>query len=1079
MSWNLNSLVKNNFERVQLLEAHNALFDYDLISVCETNLTDSLVTKVPEIDGYTFICENHPDNVAQGGVGIYHKNSLPVIVRRDLCFKESLVIELKFGRKKIFFTVLYRSPAFKSNTPEFEAFLANFENLHSNMVAENPFAMFFTGDFNGHSEAWWPNGDTNDEGEKIEDLFSSLNLYQIISEPTNFEPNSNPSCIDLIVTDQPNLILNSGTRPSLDTSCHHEIIHCKANFRIPPPPPVERKVWHYHRANTTGIQRSMLSFPWREHLSLNSDTNWQVKTFTEILLNIMSNFIPHEIKKIVPRNPPWITKDLKTMLNRKNRLFKNFKKHGYRQEDKDRLDIFRKECQEAIASAKSNYLMRLGSKLNDANTSQKSYWKIITRALNKCRAPKIPPLLVNNKLIINCKEKAKYFNDFFSNQCKPIINDSTLPNFSFLTNKRLSHIAINNEEILSLIRNLNPNKSAGSDEISGQMLILCDISVVLPLKIIFGNILETTIYPDIWKLANVVPLFKKNDKQLLNNYRPISLLPICGKIFEKVIFNNLYKYLNDNNLITKNQSGFRPGDSTTNQLTYLVNEIHEAFNNSKCLQVRAVFLDISKAFDKVWHAGLLFKLKQNGIEDKLLTLFESYLLNRRQRVVLNGSYSTLSVIEAGVPQGSVLGPLLFLIYINDLEKDIRSNIKFFADDTMLYSIVNDPVSSSDDLNHDLDLICQWAYQWKMKFNPDHNKQANEVLFSCKKNKIDHPPLVFNGNPVVQSKQKEHLGLILDSSLSFENHVNEKISKARRIVGVLRNLSKYLPLKTLDQMYKALVRSHLDYCDVIYHQPPIVHEPPLGISLTTHMKKIERVQYDAALAITGTWKGSSRSGLYEELGWESLSDRRICRRVLLLHKIENNNTPSYLKEKLPPHHGSRNSFRKIHARSDRYMNSFFPNSISSWNIFISNFANMPSFSKLKSHVTSLLRPKARSIFGIHDPAGVHYIFQLRIGVSPLRSHKKRLNFADTPSEICSCGHGIENTNHFLFECPFYTTQRASLATSVIQILLNNNLNHLGNQSKIYLYGHFSMNNTDNKAVLLSTIKYLKDTERFST
>ena len=192
-----------------------------------------------------------------------------------------------------------------------------------------------------------------------------------------------------------------------------------------------------------------------------------------------------------------------------------------------------------------------------------------------------------------------------------------------------------------------------------------------------------------WKLANVTPIFKKEDKQLVKNYRPISLLPICGKMFEKLTFNSLYLYLNSNNLITPNQSGFRPGDSCSNQLLFLINEIHKAFEDPKSLEVRAVFLDISKAFDKVWHDGLLFKLKQNGVSGKLLKFFESYLHNRKQRVSLNGFNSDYAEIESGVPQGSVLGPLLFLVYINDLEKNIKSNVKFFADETMLYSIVRD------------------------------------------------------------------------------------------------------------------------------------------------------------------------------------------------------------------------------------------------------------------------------------------------------------------------------------------------------------------------------------------------------
>ena len=238
-----------------------------------------------------------------------------------------------------------------------------------------------------------------------------------------------------------------------------------------------------------------------------------------------------KLKNLYPAKP------LETMLNRKNRLFKNYKKHRYKEEDKVRLEVFRIECQKAVESAELSYLTNMGNKVNDTATSPKSYWKIINRVMNKCRAPKIPALPINNRFILDCREKAKLFNDFFSQQCKPIINSSVLPISIFLTEKRIDQLNIGNDEIISLIRNINPNKATGSDGISGQMLLLCDDSVSLPLKII------------IWKLANVTPIFKKGDKQLIKNYRPISLLPICGKIFEKIIFNNLYSYLTVNNLI--------------------------------------------------------------------------------------------------------------------------------------------------------------------------------------------------------------------------------------------------------------------------------------------------------------------------------------------------------------------------------------------------------------------------------------------------------------------------------------------------------------------------------------------------
>ena len=202
----------------------------------------------------------------------------------------------------------------------------------------------------------------------------------------------------------------------------------------------------------------------------------------------MSNFIPNEVKRFVHRDPPWIDKNLKAMLNKKNRLYKNFKKHGYRAEDKIRMDAFREECKKAVEKKKVDYLTKLGNKLNDPGTTCKSYWKIINRVMNKCRAPRIPPILSNNIFILDCKKKAELFNDFFSKQCKLISNPSTLPDFFYHTDKRIDTVIIQNDEILSLIRNINPNKASGSDGISGHMLRLCDDSVVLPLKIIFENI---------------------------------------------------------------------------------------------------------------------------------------------------------------------------------------------------------------------------------------------------------------------------------------------------------------------------------------------------------------------------------------------------------------------------------------------------------------------------------------------------------------------------------------------------------------------------------------------------------------
>ena len=1090
MNWNCNSIAKDDFHRLRLLEAENSIFNYGLISLCETSLNDQV--KMPDPDtylnnDYKFIPSNKPDNTRHGGVGLFYKNSLPLKVRNDLSFAESIVVELNFGRKKIFFTVLYRSPSYKHTTPEFANFISNLTDLYTKIKQENPYMTFFTGDFNGQSQLWYPDGITTPEGNEIENLITNLGLHQVIREPTNFEINKKPTCIDLVITDQPNLILNSGTRPSPDTFCHHQIIHCKANFNLPPAPSYEREMWHYHRANRDLIRRSMENFPWERHFSLNSDPTWQIKEFNKIFLNIMSNSIPHEIKKIIPRDSPWITKPLKAMIRQKNRLYQACKRHGFQANDQLRLNNFRDECRQAIEAAKNNYLATLGNKLHNSYSNGKVYWKILKKVINKSKAPKVPPLLVGNKFIVHCKEKAKLFTTFFCKQCTPIITNSVLPALFYKTDKRIDQILISTNDIVKLISNLNPNKATGSDSISAQMLLLCGDTVASPLKVIFTNILSTGIYPESWKLADVTPIHKKDDKQLIENYRPISLLPICSKIFEKLVFNHLYGFLTENNLITKNQSGFRPGDSTTNQLLDLIDTIHQSFDASPTLEVRAVFMDISKAFDKVWHEGLIFKLKQNGVSGTLLKLFQNYLNNRKQRVVLNGMQADYDNVKSGVPQGSVLGPLLFLIYINDLEENIKSQVRFFADDTMLYSIVKDPNTTANNLNEDLETICRWAQQWKMEFNPDPSKQATELLFSTKSKPPNHPPLIFNGTIVSKVNEQKHLGLILDRKLTFKKHIEEKIKKTKKTIGMIKHLSKFLPIKTLILMYKALVRPHFDYCDVIFHIPPSINSvfdnEEITSPLNSLMAKIESVQYQAALAITGAWQGTSRLKLYNELGFESLSDRRSSNRILQLFKIKNNQTPAYLRDKLTPLSIQNiagvnpNVFDEKANRTLRYKNSFLPSTILAWNNIITGIGNL-SKNSIKTHILKLIRPICKSLYDIHDPNGLRYLFQLRTELSPLRSHKHRHNFQDTPTDNCICNQGIEDTYHFLFSCRFSAAHRAYLAVEVTSILRKHNLLNLANDVDLYLYGNNNLPVEDNKKILLATIEYIKRTKRFA-
>ena len=318
-------------------------------------------------------------------------------------------------------------------------------------------------------------------------------------------------------------------------------------------------------------------------------------------------------------------------------------------------------------------------------------------------------------------------------------------------------------------------------------------------------------------------------------------------------------------MISDNQSGFKSGDSCVNQLLSITHEIYQSFDDN--LEARAVFLDISKAFDKVWHKGLIYKPKQNGMSGNILNTIIDFLSFRKQRVVLNGQVSQWTNIEAGVPQGSILGPLLFLIYINDFSDDLSTNAKPFADDTSFFSVVRDINTSAAHLNNDLRKISNWAFQWKMSFNPDPSKQAQEVIFSRKHQKVRHPSIYFNNNPIESVSSQKHLEMILETKLNFQDFKNI-LTKINKTIGLLRKLQNILPRESLLTIFKSFVRPHLDYGDVVYDQ---------SYTNTFH-QKMESIQYNAALAITGAIRGSSREKLYQELGLESLQQRRWYRKL---------------------------------------------------------------------------------------------------------------------------------------------------------------------------------------------------------
>ena len=325
------------------------------------------------------------------------------------------------------------------------------------------------------------------------------------------------------------------------------------------------------------------------------------------------------------RNPPWIDEKIKKLVLHKNRAYNAYSR------DKNNTDLLNKfqslqaHLKTSIEESKQKYY----SHLSNCKTSPKSSWSILKTFLNNKKIPCIPPLLHSGKFIMDFKEKAELFNDFFKMQCSLVSNNSELP--SVLTKKTcklISSVEFSTNDILKIIRTLTPNKAHGHYMISIRMLKICDESICKPLSIIFQACLENGKFPSEWKKPMWFLSSKKNNKQELKNYRPISLLPVSSKIFDRLLYDSMSKFFTENNLISLNQSGFKPGDSCVNQP--LTHQIFKSLDNGH--EVRSVFSDMFKALDKVWHKGLIFKLKQNGISGNLLSTLTDFLTLRKKRV---------------------------------------------------------------------------------------------------------------------------------------------------------------------------------------------------------------------------------------------------------------------------------------------------------------------------------------------------------------------------------------------------------------------------------------------------------------
>ena len=787
--------VQSVVNKVDVIESEFS--NFSLISLTETWLNDSVSNQDLEFNDFQLPFRRDREGDSHGGILVHVKNDIPCKRRDDLELNniECLWVEINVRNKKLLVGTFYRPP--NSNALVF----SNIENSIGMAVDTGIADIIIHGDFNINILNEQPT-------RKITELCQQYNFSQLINEPTNYTESSS-SIIDLLMVSNLQTVDISGVgEPFLSQDIrYHCPIFCIFKFKRHVVKPFRRKVWLYEQGNYDNFRQQVHDFDWTT--AHDDDVNIYAEKFTKKLLNIAEECIPTKNVTIRPRDLPWINNNIRKLMRKRNRLYKKYKKNKTNTLF-DNFKQLRNEVTSNLRKAKQEYVKSLANKLKMPNLSTQDYWKTLKSFIKPSQTSSIPPLYHENVYVADTNEKANLLNIFFAEQS--VLDDhlAILPDPVNLEGPTLDSIHFSPTEVKDILSTLKLGKASGPDNVNYRILKEAAEPLSNPLCDLFNYSMSKCVCPNIWKEANVSPLYKKDDPSLVSNYRPVSFLSTIGKVMEKIIHKYIFNFFNDNQVITCLQSGFVPGDSTVNQLVDIYNIFCKALDEGK--EVRAVFLDISKAFDRVWHKGLLFKLKQAGINATLLQWLYNYLSDRQQRVLIPGGNSSWLPVEAGVPQGSILGPLLFLIYINDIVVDINSSVRLFADDTSLYLIVDNPAEAARCINSDLERMHQWAERWLVKFNA---KKSEAILISRKTNRLIHPRLLMNNEPINEVSYHKHLGIFLSSDGTWHEHINNITSKAWSRINVMRKLKFLLDRKSLEITYFTFIRPLLEYADVVW------------------------------------------------------------------------------------------------------------------------------------------------------------------------------------------------------------------------------------------------------------------------
>ena len=642
--------------------------------------------------------------------------------------------------------------------------------------------------------------------------------------------------------------------------------------------------------------------------------------------------------------PAWFDKEVLHLKKKKNTAWRKAKKNN----TSTAWSKFKKTHNKLISTIRKKHCQFISEFGTTVKENPKRFWGFVKSKTKQRSIPK--QIKYKDIFSFSAEGKANLFNDYFASVFGPseaAIGDQTVNcDVIDMSIDCLSDITICVNDVYQVLSKLDTSKAVGPDKLSPLVLKTCSSVLSESLcKLINRSLVEGRV-PNDWLNANVIPVHKCNDKQNVENYRPISLLSIVSKVAERCIYNKIFPKIEP--ILHGTQHGFLHGKSTTTQLLHFLADLSSTCEAS--CQTDVIYTDFSKAFDKVSHRLLLLKLRKVGICGKLHSWFKSYLLGRHQCVVLDGAVSQSTKVTSGVPQGSILGPLMFLIYINDLP-DVLQHCSplLFADDTKIYCKINS-ITDCMLIQEDINLLYSWCCKWKLDFNVNKCK----VLSVTK----SRSPTVFNyninGKPIERVDSFKDLGIIIQSDLSWNSHINTIISKANRMSGLIKRTVGYqAPVNVKHQLYVSLVRSNLEYGTQVWN----------GLTKTNRVK-LERVQRATTRYILN-FPSSSYSNRMSELNMLPLTLRRDMLDVKFFFKclqdLNSLNVTDYVIFSCNSQVHTRNScdpnlIKPPYCRTTTFRNSYFNRISYTWNeipLSIRTLSNVNSLSShLKKHFVSM-------------------------------------------------------------------------------------------------------------------------------